>query len=116
VGSSPERAEQKARVHGLGRAYRDLDAMLADRNVDVVHVATPNHLHHAQARAALEAGKHVVCEKPLAMTSAESADLVALAASSGLVHALCFNVRFCPLCQQARASGGGRCHSTAGAL
>ena len=103
VGSSPERAKEKARIHGLGRAYRDLDAMLADRDVDVVHVATPNHLHHAEARAALEAGKHVVCEKPLALSSAESADLVARAAASGLVAALCFNVRFYPICRQARA-------------
>jgi predicted dehydrogenase len=76
-----------------------MEEMLADERVDVVHVTSPNHLHHAHAMAALKAGKHVVCEKPLAMTSAESADLVRLAESSGLVHAVNFNIRFYPLCQ-----------------
>jgi predicted dehydrogenase len=76
--------------------------MLAD-DVDVVHVTTPNHLHHPQVKAALAAGKHVVCEKPLAMTSDESAELVELARGSGLVHCTNFNLRFYPLVQQARA-------------
>lgn len=74
-------------------------AMLADERVDVVHITSPNHLHHAHAKAALEAGKHVVCEKPLALTSAESADLLRLAEASGKVHATNFNIRFYPLCQ-----------------
>ena len=95
VGSSRERAE-KAR---LAPAYDSFDAMLADPRVQVVHIATPNHLHHAQAMAALEAGKHVVCEKPLAVTSAQSADLLATAERSGLVHAVNFNLRFYPMCQ-----------------
>jgi len=73
--------------------------MLADERVDVVHITSPNHLHHAHAKAALAAGKHVVCEKPLAMTSAESAELLELAEASGLVHAVNFNIRFYPLCQ-----------------
>jgi predicted dehydrogenase len=76
-----------------------MEAMLADDRVDVVHITSPNHLHHAHAKAALAAGKHVVCEKPLAMTSAESAELLRLASSSGLVHAVNFNIRFYPLCQ-----------------
>ena len=76
---------------------------------DVVHVTSPNDLHVSQARAALEAGKHVVCEKPLAMTADESAELVELAAESGLVNATNFNIRFYPLNQHARelvADGG----------
>jgi predicted dehydrogenase len=67
--------------------------------VQVVHVTSPNELHHRQAKRVLEAGRHVVCEKPLAMTSAESAELVALAESSGLVNAVNFNTRFYPLNQ-----------------
>ena len=64
------------------RAYASLDALLDDPAVDVVHVTSPNHLHVPQARAILAAGRHVVCEKPLAMTAAESAELVDLAATT----------------------------------
>ena len=97
--STPEVAEAK----GLAPAYESYDAMLADERVDVVHVATPNHLHHGQVRDALAAGKHVVCEKPLATTSVESAELLDLAQRSGLVHCTNFNLRFYPMNHQARA-------------
>jgi predicted dehydrogenase len=73
--------------------------MLADPRVDVVHITSPNHLHYPQAGAALRAGKHVICEKPLAMTSVESADLLKQARASGRVHAVNFNIRFYPICQ-----------------
>jgi predicted dehydrogenase len=99
VGSSSARGRERARAAGLPPAYESMEAMLADDRVDVVHITSPNHLHHAHAKAALAAGKHVVCEKPLAMTSAESAELLRLAESSGLVHAVNFNIRFYPLCQ-----------------
>jgi predicted dehydrogenase len=69
----------------------------------VVHLATPNHLHFPHARAALMAGKHVVCEKPLAMNAVESAELVKLAAEKGLVNAVNFNIRMYPLAQQSRS-------------
>ena len=69
------------------------------RRVEVVHVTSPNHLHFPQVKAILAAGRHVVCEKPLAMTSAESAELVRLAARSGQVTAVNFNIRFYPLNQ-----------------
>jgi predicted dehydrogenase len=85
----------------------DLEAALADPAVDFVHLATPNHLHLAQAQAALEAGKNVVCEKPLARTSAESAELARVARETGLVAATCFNLRFYPQCQEARATDLG---------
>ena len=99
VGSSRERAASRARDLGLPPAYESYQAMLDDSRVDVVHVTSPNHLHHEHAAAALAAGKHVVCEKPLAMTSAQSAELVELAARSGRVHAVNFNVRFYPVNQ-----------------
>ena len=79
------------------------EQLLADESVDVVHLTTPNHLHYAQVKQALEAGKHVVCEKPLAMTSEQSAELLELAERSGLVHCTNFNIRFYPQVQQARA-------------
>jgi predicted dehydrogenase len=83
--------------------YESYEALLADERVDVVHLTTPNHLHYPQAKAALEAGKHVVCEKPLALTATESQKLLALAERSGLVHCTNFNIRFYPQVQEARA-------------
>jgi predicted dehydrogenase len=103
VGSSPERARAKSGPIPLPDPYGSFDEMLADDRVDVVHLTTPNHLHYAQARLALEGGKHVVCEKPLAIDSKESGDLLALAEGSGLVHCTNFNIRFYPQCQEARA-------------
>src|SRR5256885_9189566 len=99
VGSSRQRAASRARDLGLPPAYESYQAMLDDSRVDVVHVTSPNHLHHEQAAAALAAGKHVVCEKPLAMTYAQSAELVELAARSGRVHAVNVNIRFYPVNQ-----------------
>lgn len=103
LGSSPERAGRRADQLGLPRAYGSLGELLDDRSVDVVHVTSPNRHHHPQVKAILAAGKHVVCEKPLAMTSAESAELVALAAAAGLVNAVNFNIRFYPVNQHLAA-------------
>src|SRR5262249_42621876 len=103
VGSSAARAAEKASAAGLPQPYDSFEAMLADDQVDVVPLTTPNHLHHPQVKAVLAAGKHVVCEKPLAMTSDESAELLALAEASGLVHCVNFNIRFYPLIWEARA-------------
>ena len=102
LGSSPDRGAARAESLSVGRAYGSLDEILADPTVHVVHVTSPNHLHVLQAAAILAAGKHVVCEKPLAMTAAESAGLVEQAAASGLVNAVSFNVRFYPLHQHMR--------------
>ena len=103
VGSTPERAAAKAETANLPRVYPSYEALLADPAIDAVHIATPNHLHADQVRAALDAGKHVVCEKPLGLDTTETADLLARAEASGLVHAVCFNIRFYPLCHQAMA-------------
>ena len=109
LGSTPERGSARATALGVGHAYPSLDAILDDPAIDVVHVTSPNHLHVAQARAILEAGKHVVCEKPLALTAAESGALVADAERTGLINAVNFNLRFYPLHQHVRdfiADGG----------
>jgi predicted dehydrogenase len=109
VGSSRERAAARSRDLGLPPAYESFEAMLADPKVDVVHITSPNHMHHEQAKAVLAAGKHVVCEKPLAMTSRESAELLELAERGGLVHAVNFNIRFYPVNQHVHglvAAGG----------
>jgi predicted dehydrogenase len=102
VGSSPERAAEKARAAALPAPYPSFEAMLADPAIDVVHLTTPNHLHYPQVKAVLAAGKHVVCEKPLAMNSDETAELLKLAEDSGLVHAVNFNIRFYAQNQEAR--------------
>jgi predicted dehydrogenase len=88
---------------GIPRAFGSLKEMLVDPDIDVVHLATPNYLHYSHAKAALLAGKHVVCEKPLSMNATESAELVELAAEKKLVNAVNFNIRMYPLVQQARS-------------
>ena len=102
LGSSPARGAARARALSVGHAYASLDEILADPSVDVVHVTSPNHLHVSQASAILAAGKHVVCEKPLALNAAESARLVTEARVSGRVNAVNFNIRFYPLHQHIR--------------
>jgi predicted dehydrogenase len=105
LGSSYERGSERAARLGVPRAYHDLDELLADDSVDVVHITSPNNQHLPQARAVLAAGKHVNCEKPLAMNTDESAELVRLAsdaATRGQVAAVNFNIRFYPLNQHLR--------------
>ena len=103
VESTYELAKTKSLELGIPKAYESYEAMLADPLIDVVHLAVPNHLHYPYSRAALLAGKHVVCEKPLAMNSIESAELVRLAKEKNLVNAVNFNIRMYPLVQQARS-------------
>jgi predicted dehydrogenase len=103
VGSSPERAAAKAESASLPRVYDSVEALVADDGIDVVHVASPNNVHFEQVKAALEAGKHVVCEKPLTLRSSEAAELVDVAVDTGLVNAVCFNIRFYPLNHQMAA-------------
>lgn len=103
LGSTPEKTQRAAAQYQVPRAYIDLDAVLTDAEVDAVHIATPNRLHYPMAKAALLAGKHVLCEKPLTMTSDESAELVELAVSRPRqAAAVNYNIRFYPLCQELR--------------
>lgn len=97
-----ELARSKADALSIPRSYGDYRELLADDEVQVVHNCTPNHLHFQVNKDILAAGKHVVSEKPLAVNSEESRELVRLAEASGLVHAVNFNYRYMPLVQQAR--------------
>jgi predicted dehydrogenase len=101
--ATPELALSKSKELGIETAYPSFEAMLADPAITVVHLATPNYLHFPQAKAALLAGKHVICEKPLAMSTVESSELVKLAAEKHLVNALNFNLRFYPMAQHVRS-------------
>ena len=102
VGSGSDAGLARAEALGVP-AYAALADALAAGPVDCVHLATPNYLHAPLAREAIAAGKHVVCEKPLAMDAAEGAELLALAEAAGVVHAVNFNVRFYALPRQAKA-------------
>lgn len=92
-------ARSKAEALGVPSSTGRFEDLLAP-GVDCVHICTPNNLHYAMARQALLAGKHVVCEKPLATTMAEAEELVALAASQNLVNAVHFNIRYYPVIRQ----------------
>jgi len=95
-------ARAKADQLFIPKAYGDYRKMLEDPDVQVVHNCTPNHLHFEVNRDILQAGKHVISEKPLAMTTTESRELVKLAGKSGKIHAVDFNYRFYPLVQHAQ--------------
>lgn len=94
VGSSPERARAVAAQRDLPKVYDSVAELAADSAIDAIHIASPNSAHYEQVIVCLEAGKHVISEKPLAVTSDQSADLVARAAAAGVVNAVCFNLRF----------------------
>jgi predicted dehydrogenase len=79
-----------------------VEAILADRSIQAVHLCTPNALHFPMAKEALLAGKHVLCEKPLATTAEEAEELVSLAANKDLRNAVCHNLRYYPMVQQMR--------------
>lgn len=103
VSSTPERSAAAAKRLGIARAYASFDEVVADDSIDVIHVTTPNALHARQAEAALIAGKHVVCEKPLATTVADAERLTSLAAETGRTATVPFVYRFHPLVREARA-------------
>ncbi|MFO0892813.1 MAG: Gfo/Idh/MocA family oxidoreductase [Isosphaeraceae bacterium] len=101
--ATPELARAAAAKVGVSKVYNTLDELLADSAVDTVHIASPNFAHYEQAKRVLEAGKHVVCEKPLANTSKETAALRDLARSRpGQAAAVNYNIRFYPLCHEMR--------------
>jgi predicted dehydrogenase len=101
------RNEEAARRLGAGFSifkittdYRDI---LRDPAIDAVHICTPNAQHFPMTKDALQAGKHVICEKPLATSVQDGRELVALAAQQGLRDCVCHNLRFYPMVQQMRA-------------
>lgn len=100
---SPEKARPQAEKLGIPKVYNTIEEVLADPEIGAVHLASPNDIHYQHAKAALEAGKHVLCEKPLAVSSKESAELAKLAASRPKQAAgVNYNLRFYPLAQEMR--------------
>jgi predicted dehydrogenase len=101
--SSPERSRAAAERLGAERAFDTPEELATDDGVDVVHICAPNHLHADLAALALARGKHVVCEKPLAIGAQQADDLAAAAAASGKVATVPFVYRFNPVVREARA-------------
>ncbi|TDU82444.1 putative dehydrogenase [Kribbella voronezhensis] len=101
VGSSPERAEAAAGATGAARGFATLDELLA-ADIDVVHVCTPNNTHLPVTLQALEAGKHVICEKPLATSAKDASGLLAAATEAGAVATVPFVYRYHPMVRELR--------------
>jgi len=102
AGSGDARAREFANTIGVNRATGNYQALLEDPAIDAVHILTPNSLHFPMCRAALQAGKHVLCEKPFTTSVTEAQELVQLASRTGLANAIQHNLRYYPVVQQIR--------------
>ena len=100
--SSPQRSERAAEQLGADRAFESAESLATAEDVDVVHICTPNHLHAPLAETALGAGKHVVCEKPLAIDAAQARRLTDAATGAGRQAAVPFVYRYYPTVREAR--------------
>jgi predicted dehydrogenase len=103
AGASLEQATEAARRLGAEHACASAAELIDADDVDVVHICTPNALHVPQAEAVIAAGKHVICEKPLATDPGDARRLVEAATAAGLVAAVPFVYRFYPSVREARA-------------
>lgn len=102
LASSPERSQTVAQEHNLPGHYDSLEALCADPEVEAVHICTPNAQHFEQARQALEAGKHVICEKPLAISETQARTLYRLAQRQKRIATVPFVYRYHPMVREAR--------------
>ncbi|MCU0826673.1 MAG: Gfo/Idh/MocA family oxidoreductase [Tabrizicola sp.] len=93
ISSTQSRAQDMAHRHGIPKHGTDLSALLADPAIAAVYISSTNEKHHAQAMAAIAAGKHVLCEKPLAMTLTEAVEMVQAAEKAGVVFATNHHLR-----------------------
>ncbi|AYY15607.1 gfo/Idh/MocA family oxidoreductase [Actinobacteria bacterium YIM 96077] len=107
VGSNVERAKDSLADMYADQVFGSLEEALDSRDVDVVHVCTPNHLHEPVALAAVAAGKHVVCEKPLSTSAASAAAMTTAAEEAGSLGVVPFVYRFHPMVREARAKVRG---------
>ena len=102
AGISEDEGRSFGAAHGIPKTTGDYRTLVADPSIDAVHVCTPNVLHHPISKAFMEAGKHVLCEKPLALSAKEALDLVETARKTGVVTCVNHNLRYYPVVQQAR--------------
>lgn len=97
-----QQAELVAQKYDIPKVYAHFEELIEDSSIDAVHVATPNYLHYSEVKSCIQAGKHVVCEKPLGINSKETGELVRLVHGKKLVNAVNFNNRYYPVVQLAR--------------
>jgi predicted dehydrogenase len=102
LSSKQESADAFCEKHTVGKGYADLDAFLADDAIDAVWIASANHLHAPQAIAALNAGKHVLCEKPMALNVSECEAMIAAAEQAGRQLGIGYQLRHHPQHQELR--------------
>ncbi len=102
VGSRQETADKFAEAMSIPFATSDLNVVLENREIEAVHICTPNVDHFPMSLAAIEAGKAVLCEKPMTMTVAEARELVAAAKAKNAVNCVQHNLRYYPVVQQMR--------------
>lgn len=100
AGTDEVESKVKAEQLGVRESYGDYKRLIANKELEVIHICSPNNLHYPMVKEALDAGKHVVCEKPLAISVEEGKALLELADKKGLVHAVHFNIRYYPLMRQ----------------
>jgi predicted dehydrogenase len=102
AGRNAEAAKKLGAGFGISTTTTDYREVLRDPAIDAVHICTPNAQHFSMAKDALSAGKHVLCEKPLAVSAKEAEELVGLAKKNGLRNCTCHNLRYYPVVQQMR--------------
>ncbi|MGH9494900.1 MAG: Gfo/Idh/MocA family protein [Candidatus Sulfotelmatobacter sp.] len=102
VGRNADAARKLGAGYGISTTTTDYREVLRDPAIDAVHICTPNAQHFSMAKDALSAGKHVLCEKPLAVSAREAEELVTLAKKNGLRNCTCHNLRYYPMVQQMR--------------
>lgn len=102
VGRRMESAKKLAELYDVPTALDDYGELLKNTDLDAVHICTPNASHYPMTKAAILAGKHVLCEKPVAISTQEAEELAALAASAGVRNCVCHNLRYYPMVQQMR--------------
>ncbi len=102
MASSPERSREVAQSWGVDQAYADIDEVAAG-DAEIVHICTPNASHVPYAVALMEAGKHVLCEKPLGIGLADAQQAYAVAKRTGVVNTVPFTYRFHPMAREMRA-------------
>jgi predicted dehydrogenase len=103
AGRRIDAARSMAEAFHVERVESHYDRILADPEVQAIHICTPNSLHAPIAKAALSAGKHVLCEKPLAMSTREAQEIDTLARAKNLRNCTCHNLRYYPMVQQMRS-------------
>ena len=102
VGRQLEPAKKLAELYDVPTALDDYRELLKNPGLDAIHICTPNASHYPIAKAALKAGKHILCEKPVAVSTQEAEELAALASETGLRNCVCHNLRYYPMVQQMR--------------